>query len=139
MSADDRHELGAIEEELAASAPKLAAMLTTFSRLAAGEAMPGREQIQAGQQLTVTQAAFGLGPGRPGRRQRRVSARVRQHRLARTVVMAWLAISFALIALAVTVSQNSGRASCTPSPTAGCGNNAPARVPTAKASHPSAR
>jgi len=138
MSADDRHELGAIEEELAASAPKLAGMLSTFSRLTAGEAMPGREQIQAGRQLTVTQAAFGLVPARAGRSRRRVSARVRQHRLAGTVVVVWLAISFTMIAIALAVTQNGARTSCTPSPTAGCGNNAPARIPAAKASHPSA-
>jgi hypothetical protein len=127
MSAHDRHELGAIEEELAASDPKLVAMLSAFSRLAAGEAMPGRERIQASHYPSVTQAAFGLVPGRPRRPRRRASARVRQHRVARTVVMVWLAVSFALIAIAVAVSQHGPRASCTPSPTAGCGSNAPAR------------
>jgi hypothetical protein len=127
MSAHDRNELGAIEEELAASEPKLAAMLSTFSRLAAGEAMPGRERIEAGQPPTVIQSAFGLAPRRPGPLRREASSSTRRHRLAGWVVVVWLAMSFALIAIAVALNQTGARASCTGSPVAGCGDHAPAR------------
>lgn len=47
ISADDRQALDRIEEGLAASSPRLAAMLATFARLNAGERMPARERIRA--------------------------------------------------------------------------------------------
>ena len=48
MSLTEPHTqaLGAIEDGLAGSDPRLASMLTIFSRLAAGEEMPVREKIR---------------------------------------------------------------------------------------------
>ena len=43
----ERQALGAIADGLAGSDPRLASMLTIFSRLAAGEEMPAREKARA--------------------------------------------------------------------------------------------
>ncbi|MGD0700493.1 MAG: hypothetical protein ABSA02_11480 [Trebonia sp.] len=43
---DARRQLRRIDRELRRSDPELASMLSTFSRLAAGERMPGREQLR---------------------------------------------------------------------------------------------
>lgn len=129
LSAHDRQELGAIEEELAASDPQLAEMLSIFSRLADGEEMPGSERVGAVQQPAAIQAAFGLVPGRPGTpRGRGAPPPARQRGLSRKVILVvWLAMSFTLIAIAVVVSQTGPRASCAGWPPVGCGNHAPAR------------
>ena len=42
----ERQALGSIADGLAGSDPRLASMLTIFSRLAAGEEMPVREKIR---------------------------------------------------------------------------------------------
>jgi hypothetical protein len=42
----ERQALGSIADGLAGSAPRLASMLTIFSRLATGEEMPVREKIR---------------------------------------------------------------------------------------------
>ena len=42
----ERQALGSIEDGLAGSDPRLASMLSIFSRLAAGEEMPTREKIR---------------------------------------------------------------------------------------------
>ena len=42
----ERQALGSIADGLAGSDPRLASMLTIFSRLAAGEEMPAREEIR---------------------------------------------------------------------------------------------
>lgn len=46
LSAHDRQALGSIEDELTESDPNLAAMLTTFTRLAGDEEMPPRETVR---------------------------------------------------------------------------------------------
>lgn len=48
LSAHERQALETIEDSLAGSDPKLASMLATFNRLAAGEEMPTREETRAG-------------------------------------------------------------------------------------------
>jgi hypothetical protein len=127
LSAHDRRELGAIEQELAASDPQLVAMLSTFSRLTADEAMPGRERIPAGEPPTVTQAAFGLFPHRPGRRVPPGPARQRLVRLARlSPVAVWLVISAALITVAVLLSHSGGNGTCVRVLSTACGTYGPA-------------
>jgi hypothetical protein len=48
LSAHEQQELGAIEDELSGSDPKLASFLDTFTRLTAGEEMPVREKVRTG-------------------------------------------------------------------------------------------
>ena len=123
LSPHDRHKLGAIEEELAASDPRLAGMLSTFSRLVAGEAMPRREQARSRQRP--------FGPVPDPTDSLRAGAASRPARRARlswqVAVLVWLAISLALIAIALTVPRSGASTSCAGWPAAGCGNRAPAR------------
>lgn len=116
MSAHDRHELGAIEQELIASAPQLAAMLATFARLTIGEPMPGSERIQDLDRPARMQAAFGLVPARAtSRRTRGASPPARRLRLSwQAVVVVWLVICAALITVAVMLSHNAGNETCAP-------------------------
>lgn len=129
LSAHDRHELGAIEQELAASAPQLAAMLVTFSRLTVGEPMPGFERIPEVGQPAVFQAAFGLVPGRPARRRATGAPRARRVRLSwQAVVVVWLIICAALITVAVLLSHTVGKDKCAPPwVDSACVTHAPAR------------
>jgi hypothetical protein len=56
--------LGSIADGLAGSDPRLASMLTIFSRLAAGEEMPAREKTRVrvrGFSLGILRAAKGVG------------------------------------------------------------------------------
>ena len=46
LTEPERQALGSIADGLAGSDPRLASMLTIFSRLAAGEEMPAREKIR---------------------------------------------------------------------------------------------
>ena len=67
MSLNEPHRqaLGSIEDGLAGSDPRLASMLTIFSRLAAGEEMPAREKIpvRRGRPPSVRAAAGGTRAG----------------------------------------------------------------------------
>ena len=62
LTEPERQALGCIKDGLAGSDPRLASMLTIFSRLAAGEEMPAREKIpvrRAGRPATVRAAPGG--------------------------------------------------------------------------------
>lgn len=126
LSAHDRQELGAIENEFIASEPRLVAMLSTFSRLAAGEAMPGRERIEAGRPPTVVRAAFGLFPRRAARPGSRGTTCWRQLAGASALAV-WLAVSVALIVAGILLSHHaSGAGTCAPWADTACGTQAPA-------------
>jgi heme/copper-type cytochrome/quinol oxidase subunit 3 len=114
LNSRERHALDMIEERLAASDTQLAAMLSTFSRLADGEAIPAREQIQAATQRPRRARADKQRPHRP-------------RRLGLQVTMAvWLLISSVVIAVAVVLSHTGGKTTCTAWPVATCSNHMPA-------------
>jgi hypothetical protein len=48
LKARERHALHSIENRITGSDPRLASMLDVFTRLAASEALPARENIRAG-------------------------------------------------------------------------------------------
>ena len=48
LSTSEQRALDSIKDGLAGSDPQLIALLTTFTRLASGEEMQAREEIQAG-------------------------------------------------------------------------------------------
>jgi heme/copper-type cytochrome/quinol oxidase subunit 3 len=104
LSSRDRHALDMIEEGLAASDTQLAAMLSTFSRLADGEEIPAREQIQADTQRPRRPRPLGL----------------------QVTMAVWLLISSVVIAVAVVLSHTGGKTTCTAWPVATCGNHMPA-------------
>jgi hypothetical protein len=96
LSVHERRELRAIEQELAASAPHLTGMLSTFSRLTAGEALPRRERIHA---------------QRPVRRRSRATRR--PHWVVRVSVVAmYLFISVALLAVAMLLGHPNDNETC---------------------------
>jgi Protein of unknown function (DUF3040) len=63
LSAQEQQALDSIGHKLSASDPELASLLTTFTRLTAGEDMPAREKTQARAEWA----------GRSGRHRRRRS------------------------------------------------------------------
>jgi hypothetical protein len=106
MSLNEPHRqaLGSIEDGLAGSDPRLASMLNIFSRLAAGEEMPAREQIRIRR---------GWPPARPRRARRRPRrgtarphARPLYARLGRqqTKLLLWAGISAGLVAVALVLN-----------------------------------
>jgi hypothetical protein len=118
LSAHDRRALDLIGESLAGSDPRLAAMMSAFSRLADGEAMPGRERIQADRHL-AGQAIPAALAALPGRCWRRMAAQ-------RWVTLTWLVISLVLITLALVASHTGSSAACVGWTVPACGNHAPA-------------
>ena len=52
LSSHEQHALHSIEDRLCVSAPELASLLATFSRLTAGEDMPAREKTPASRGTT---------------------------------------------------------------------------------------
>jgi Protein of unknown function (DUF3040) len=130
LNAHDTQELDVIEESLSGSDPHLASMLSVFSRLADGEAMPGYERIQVGEQHRPSGPAFrALLPGRPGTCRPRVVTRRRRPRWSAqwAVPAAWLVISLVLITVAVLLSHTRAPASCGAWPAVPvCGTHAPA-------------
>ena len=92
LTEPETQALGAIADGLAGADPRLASMLTIFSRLAAGEEMPARQ---------TTRARRGRPPARP-RRARRCPRLGWQQ--ARLVVAAVVCAALLTAALALTAS-----------------------------------
>ena len=95
LSAWEQDALDSIKEGLADSDPALVARLAMFTRLAAGEAMPVREKIQAVSRQAVQRGA---------RRSRRLYQRLG---VGRTMLLVWLVTTLALIAAALATSRAS--------------------------------
>ena len=114
MSISQREQtaLDAMENSLARSSPKLASMLTIFSRLTEGEELPVRER--AGPAV----AGLGKGAAAAGRIG---TGRIRRH-LSRAVWL-WLSLvaAVALLALALTVGHGTGKVPCTALRAGACG------------------
>ena len=114
----ERQALGAIADGLAGSDPRLASMLTIFSRLATGEEMPAREK-------TRVRRGRPARPRRPRRHPRRGTARPqarRRHaRLGRPQAMVVLGavISAALLTAALALTA-SGHNTCIQSMRSAC-------------------
>jgi hypothetical protein len=112
LTEPQRRALGCIEHGLAGSDPRLASMLTIFSRLAAGEEMPAREK---------TRVRRGRPAAHRSRRARRhprqgtalPQARWLYPRLGRqqAMLLLWAVISAALLAIAL-VLNTSGHKAC---------------------------
>jgi hypothetical protein len=94
LSAWERHTLDSIKDELAASDPELAALLSAFNRLASDEEMPNRTTNTAGPRRT-------LRLRRPGSRPS--FRRVRQRPGLRRIVL--LVVSLLTIPALIAVGQ----------------------------------
>jgi len=108
----EKQSLGSIADGLAGSDPRLASMLNIFSRLAAGEEMPAREKIRVRRGRPAAHR-----PRRAWRHPRRGRAlpqpRRRSPRLGgpQAVLLLWVVISAALLAVAL-VLNTSGHKAC---------------------------
>jgi hypothetical protein len=103
MSPDawEQDSLDSIKNGLAGSDPALVARLAMFTRLASGEAMPVRDQLQAASRRMVRSPAR-----RPGRVHQRLG-------LPGTMLLVWLVTTAALIAAALTSSRVGPHLNCT--------------------------
>jgi hypothetical protein len=107
LSAWEQQALDSIEGGLAGSDPGLVSLLATFTRLASGEEMPVREKIRVlGRHATR----------RPlrNRRPRRGNVHRARPRLGwqQTIVLLWLAVTVAAVAVALVLSRGSGNGPC---------------------------
>ena len=112
LTEPESQALGSIQDGLAGSDPRLASMLTIFSRLAAGEEMPAREMTRV---RRGRPAALRL---RRARRHPRLGRALPQpHRLylrlgwQQTMLLLWAVLSAALLAVAL-VLNSSGHKAC---------------------------
>jgi hypothetical protein len=96
LKAWEQRALDSIKDGLAGSDPHLAALLTTFARLASAEEMPAREMILA-------------------------SPRVKQQ----WPLLLWLVITAALITVAMTLGHNGGQGTCAGSWPTTCSHSGP--------------
>ena len=109
LSAWEQQTLDSIKDGLAGSDPQLAALLTTFTRLASGEEMPVREVIPVGSPRPRR---------RPGRR-RRAGMRQRSRQMPGYVRLQWIMLivflvtSVVLITIALVLSRGGGQGTCT--------------------------
>jgi len=127
LSAREQQALDSITDRLAGSDPKLAALLTGFTRLASGEEMPQREGIPAGSRRAI----------RWPRRQRRHrrGGNVRRPAGPASGRLGWqwagllLSLLTAVTVIAVTMAVNHGKSqgACTVFSYAACAKPAPAR------------
>jgi hypothetical protein len=96
LNAWEQQALDSIRDGLTSSDPTLVARLTMFTRLASGEEMPAGEKLQASMQ-----------------RSRPESRNPRRARLRQAVPpLLWLAITFALIAVALAYNRGDSQGVC---------------------------
>lgn len=110
LSPWEQDALDSIKTGLADADPGLVARLAMFTRLAAGEAMPVREKLQAASRQAVQRGA---------RRSRRLYRRLD---VSRTMLLVWLVTTLTLIAAALVSSRTGGHLNCTGSWKPLCGN-----------------
>ena len=112
LSAWEQQALDCIEDELAGSDTKLASLLATFARHASGEELPVREKIP--NPANVRRPACRLLP-RLGVQQ--------------TMLLLWLTVTIALIAVALVLNRDSRNGLCPESWAVACTQQAPVHSP----------
>ena len=116
LSAWEQQALDCIEDELAGSDPKLAWLLATFARYASGEELPVREKI----------SNLALRRGNVRRPARRLFPRLG---LQQTMLLLWLTVTIALIAVALVLNRDSRNGLCLESWAVACTQQAPVHSP----------
>jgi hypothetical protein len=130
LNEPQKQALGWIEDGLAGSDPRLASMLSIFSRLAAGEEMPAREKIPVRRGQPAAHR-----PSRARRHPRRDIALPQARRLyprlglQQAMLLLWVVISTGLLAVALVLST-SGHKGCIQSMGTTCPSPAPHSMPT---------
>lgn len=125
LSAWEQETLDSITDRLAGSDPKLAALLTGFTRVASGEEMPLRERIRAGSRRAVRcSRCKRRHPG--GDDVRRPAARVpRRLGFRWAALLLCLLTAITVIVVTLTLSHSRSAAPCTTFWTAACADSAP--------------
>ena len=129
LSAWEEQALDSIKDEFADSDPKLVKLLTAFTQLASGEAMPVRDKIRAGSRRVIP---YSLRQGRRCCRTgtcRNSSGVFRRPGVQRAVLLLWLVITLTSIAVAVVLSRGGSQGTttqvCPGSWPASCSHSAP--------------
>ncbi len=120
LSPKEQQALASMEDGLAGADPKLASLLATFARLASDEEMPVREKIRATRHRATR---------RPHRNQSQRRGNVRRLCLRlgwqQTMLLLWLAVTIALVAVALILNRDSRNGPCTESWPMVCAQQAP--------------
>jgi hypothetical protein len=109
LSTWELQALDSIKDELADSDPRLVTLLTTFSRLASGEAMPVRGKLRAGTRRVIP---FSLHKQRRCCRSGACRNSVRSRRrfgFQHALILAWLVITAGLIIMTFFLSRGGGQ------------------------------
>jgi hypothetical protein len=120
LSAREQQTLDSIKDGLVGSDPQLAALLSTFTRLASGEEMPVQEDIAVGSPRPRP---------RPGRR--RAGTRRRSRPVAGSVRLQWIMLivflvtTVAMVTVALVLSRGGSQGTCTGSWPTMCSPHSP--------------
>jgi hypothetical protein len=109
LSAREQQALDSIEGGFAGSDPGLDALLATFARLAAGEEMPVHEQIRVLRRHATRRP---LRNRRPRRGNGRRDGRGLRPGGQQAIVLLWLAVTIAVVAVALVLSRGGGTGPC---------------------------
>jgi hypothetical protein len=114
LSPKEQQALAFMEDGLAGSDPELASLLATFARLASDEEMPVREKIRASRHRATRH------PHRNQSQRRGTARRDARRRCLRlgwqqTMLLLWLAVTIALVAVALILNRDSRNGPCTES------------------------
>ena len=99
LSAHEQRTLSGIADELAASDPKLASILSVFNRLTWGEELPIRQDADKRRRPESGHSRRSRGRTRKQRRPRRTT------RVAWCAIAAWILIGAALITVGIMLSH----------------------------------
>jgi hypothetical protein len=124
LSPKEQQVLVSIEDGLADSDPELASLLATFVRLASDEEMPVREKIRASRHR-ATRRPHRNQDQRRGNAHRDVRRRCLRLGWPQTMLLLWLAVTIALVAVALILNRDSRNGPCTESWPMVCAQQAP--------------
>ena len=114
LSAKEQQALASIEDGLAGSDPKLASLLATFTRLASDEEMPVRAGIRATRHR-ATRRRHRHQSQRRGNARREVPRPGPRLGWQQTMLLLWLAVTIALVAVALILNRDSRNGQCSES------------------------
>ena len=127
LSAGEQPALDSIESGLGGSDPGLVSLLATFARLASGEEMPVHEEIRVLRRRATRRPH---GNRRPRRGNVRRDGRSLRLGWPQTIVFLWLAVTIAVVAVALILNRGSGNGPCPEAWRAVvCAQQAPAHSP----------
>ena len=122
LSAREQQALDSIEGGLGGSDPGLVSLLATFARLASGEEMPVHEEVRVLRRRATRRPLRNRRPRRSD--VRRDGGRLRLG-WQQTIVLLWLAVTIALVAVAMILNRDSRNRECTQSWPMVCAQQAP--------------